>query len=144
MNTRHMGHMGQIAAGIAGAAAAAAILTAVPGLAHHSFAMFDHDRSLTLKGTVVAYQWTNPHGYLTLDAEQASGTKRYLMELTSINMLTRAGWNSRTIKAGDHVTAIMAPLRDGQPGGLLLEVQLPNGKTMVTPVPQAKTFKRTN
>ncbi|MDB5682868.1 MAG: hypothetical protein JWM38_269 [Sphingomonas bacterium] len=127
-----------------GGMAIAGLLAAGPGLAHHSFAMFDHDRSVTLKGSVARYQWTNPHGYIMLDADDGHGvTKRYLIELTSINMLSRAGWNSRTIKSGDKVTAIMAPLRDGQAGGLLLEVQLPDGKTMVSPVPQAKTFRRT-
>ena len=95
--------------------------------AHHSFAMFDNSRSITLHGKVSKYQWTNPHGYLEIDAEQTDGaTKHYTLEMTSINMLSREGWTSRTVKAGDAVTAIVAPLRDGRAGGLLLELTLPD------------------
>jgi hypothetical protein len=126
--------------------AATGLVLGHPGvaLAHHSFAMFDSSRSLTLKATVVDYQWTNPHAYLTLLAEDGQGgTKRYTLEMTSINMMHRGGWTSRTVKAGDHVSAVVAPLRDGQAGGLLLELTLPDGKKMSPGVPNAHLFKRT-
>jgi hypothetical protein len=113
-------------------------------LAHHSFAMFDNSRTLTLSATVVTYQWTNPHAYLTLLADDGQGgTKRYTLEMTSINMMHRGGWTSRTVKPGDQVSAIVAPLRDGQPGGLLLELTLPDGKKMSPGVPNEHLFKRT-
>ena len=112
--------------------------------AHHSFAVFDHTQTVTVNGVVTKYQWTNPHGFLEVDYRAADGTtKHYTIELTSINMLTRAGWNSRSIKAGETVKAIVAPLLSGEPGGLLLEVTLSDGKTLVSPVPAANTFKRT-
>jgi hypothetical protein len=113
-------------------------------LAHHSFAVFDHSRTLTIRGTVKKFQWTNPHGFIELDYTAADGGIRaYTIELTSINMLTRAGWNSRSVKAGEKVKAIVAPLLTGEPGGLLLEVTLSDGKTLESPVPAANTFKRT-
>ena len=113
--------------------------------AHHSFAMFDNSRSITLHGKVSKYQWTNPHGYLEIDAEQTDGaTKHYTLEMTSINMLSREGWTSRTVKAGDAVTAIVAPLRDGRAGGLLLELTLPDGRKMLPGVPNAQNYKRTS
>jgi hypothetical protein len=111
-------------------------------LAHHSFSMFDNTRSVTLSGIVQKYQWTNPHGYLELDVPAGAGSKHYTLEMTSINMLSRAGWNSRTVRFGDKVTAVMAPLRDGQPGGLLLELTLPSGKVMNVPVPNPQNYKR--
>ena len=112
--------------------------------AHHSFAMFDNSRSITLHGKVSKYQWTNPHGYLEIDAEQTDGaTKHYTLEMTSINMMSRGGWTSRTVKSGDVVTAIVAPLRDGRPGGLLLELTLPNGRVMLPGVPNAQNYRRT-
>ena len=52
--------------------------------------------------------------------------------------------DTRTIKAGDVVTAYVAPLRDGRAGGLLLEVILPNGKHMLPGVPNADRYKRTS
>jgi hypothetical protein len=123
----------------------AAIAFAAPGSAHHSFAMFDNTRSVTLHGKVTDYQWTNPHAYLSIDAEDGKGgTKHYVMEMTSPNMLHRGGWSSRTVKAGDVVTAVMSPLRDGQPGGLLLALTLPNGTKMLPGVPNAARYKITS
>ena len=112
--------------------------------AHHSFAMYDHTRTVTLKGAVTKFQWTNPHAYIELDVADAKGAlTHYSIECTSINMMQRNGWRSNMIKAGDMVKAIIAPLNSGQPGGLLLEVTLPNGKTLEPGVPAANTFKRT-
>ena len=122
---------------------AAAALT-LPALAHHTFAMFDSSRSVTLHGKVSKYQWTNPHGYLEIYAEEPSGgTRHFTLEMTSINMMTRGGWSSRTVKAGDVVTAIAAPLRDGRNGGLLLELTLPDGRKMLPGVPNAQNYRRT-
>jgi hypothetical protein len=115
-----------------------------PAAAHHSFAIFDHSRTYTLKGTVAEFLWQNPHGYIELDVvEGPEGIERFSLELTSINMLRRSGWRSSDIKFGDEVTAVTAPLLSGEPGGLLLEIQLPDGRTMVPPVPAINTFQRT-
>jgi hypothetical protein len=121
----------------------AAALAASAGLAHHSFAMFDNTRSITLHGKVTRYQWTNPHGYLEVDDEEAGGIRHFTLEMTSINMMSRGGWTSRTVKAGDVVTAIVAPLRDGRAGGLLLELTLPDGRKMLPGVPNAQNYRRT-
>lgn len=112
--------------------------------AHHSFAVYDHTRSVTLVGTVTKFQWTNPHGFIEIDVPQKDGTvKHYSIETTSINMMQRLGWRSNMIKAGDKVTLVAAPLLNGDPAGLLLEVTLPNGKTLEPGVPAASTFART-
>jgi hypothetical protein len=112
--------------------------------AHHSFAVYDHTRTLNLKGTVTKWQWSNPHAYLDIDVRDSSGAvKHYTLEGTSINMLQRTGWRSNMIKAGDQVTAVAAPLLNGEPGGLLLEITLANGEKKELPVPAANTFKRT-
>jgi hypothetical protein len=125
-------------------ALAALCLTVVPAAAHHSFAMFDNSRSITLRGKAAVYQWTNPHAYLEVDAAQpGGGTKHYTLEMTSINMMSRGGWTSRTIKPGDELTVIVAPLRDGRAGGLVLEVILPNGRHMLPGVPNAQNYRRT-
>src|SRR5215467_15455758 len=107
-----------------------ALALASPVFAHHSFAMYDHTRTLTLKGTVTKFQWTNPHAYLEIDVRDAKGAvKHYTLEGTSINMMQRIGWKSNMIKYGDQVKAVVAPLLSGDPAGLLLEVTLPNGET---------------
>ena len=120
------------------------LAAAATAAAHHSFAVFDHSQTVTVTGTVTKFQWTNPHGFLEMDYRAADGTmKHYTIELTSINMLTRSGWTSRSVKAGETAKAIVAPLLSGEPGGLLLEVTLPGGRTLTSPVPAANTFKRT-
>ena len=117
---------------------------AAAAFAHHSFAVYDHTRTLNLKGAVAKWQWSNPHAYLDIDVKDATGAvKRYVLEGTSINMMQRTGWRSNMIKAGDQVTAVAAPLLNGEPGGLLLEITLPNGEKKELPIPAANTFKRT-
>lgn len=119
-------------------------LASVAASAHHSFAIFDHARTYTLKGTVLSFQWTNPHGYIDLDVQDGpAGIERFSIELTSINMLRRAGWNSSDVEAGDRVTAIVAPLLSGEHGGLLLELNMEDGRTLTPPVPDIGSFKRT-
>ena len=127
---------------------AAAALCVVAGVAvaaaHHSFAVFDHTQTVTVTGVVTKYQWTNPHGFLEVDYRAADGsTKHYTIELTSINMLTRAGWTSRSVKPGDSIRAMVAPLLNGEPGGLLMELTFTDGRKLESPVPAPGTFKRT-
>jgi len=113
------------------AAVAVATTAAWPAFAHHSFAMFDHDHQIRLKGTVKIFQWTNPHVYILLAAMQPSGVppKNYTIECASPGILDRVGWKWNMIKVGDTITTIIAPLRSGQPGGLLKEVTLADGRS---------------
>lgn len=126
---------------VGGMLAAATVGTAS---AHHSFAIFDHSQTYTLKGKVKSFQWTNPHGYIDLEVKEGPpGIDHFTLEMTSINMLQRAGWKSSDVHAGDEVTAIVAPLATGDKGGLLLELRMKDGRTLVPPVPAIDTFKRT-
>ena len=89
------------------------------------------------------WKWSNPHAYLDIDVREGDAVKHYTLEGTSINMLQRLGWRSNMIKAGDEVKVVFAPLLNGEPAGLLLEITLPSGETKELPVPAANTFKRT-
>jgi hypothetical protein len=122
------------------------VILAMVGTAfgHHSFAVYDHSRTVNLKGTVTKFQWSNPHAYLDIDIQDSDGVKHYTLEMTSINMLQRTGWKSNMIKAGDQVKVVAAPLMSGQPGALLLAITLANGETKELPVPAIQTFKRTS
>jgi hypothetical protein len=103
---------------------------ALPAFAHHSFAMFDHHHQVKLVGTVAHFQWTNPHVYIQLEAPDAKGHMRnYTIECANPGILDRAGWKWNMIKAGDKITAIIAPLRTGEPGGLLKQLTLSNGRS---------------
>ncbi len=113
------------------AAAIAVSLPAVPALAHHSFAMFDAQKTVTLDGTVSKFEWTNPHMWLYVKVPQASGDAiEYPLEMQGTAGAVRFGWKRDTVKTGDKVTVQIHPLRDGTHGGQLLNVVLADGKKM--------------
>lgn len=100
--------------------------------AHHSFAMFDNENQIKLKGKVTDFQWTNPHVYIELDAENVYSddktVKGWTVECANPGILNRIGWKFNMIKPGDEITIIVAPLRSGEPGALLKQVTLPDGR----------------
>ena len=109
----------------------ALVALACPVQAHHSFAMFDKNRHVTVKGTVSKVEWTNPHVYIFVNVPDGKGGKtQYALECNSPNVLMRTGWRATTLKAGDAVSVALYPLRNGQPGGLLDTVTLSDGRTI--------------
>lgn len=108
-----------------------ACTAAAPVAAHHSFAMFDTASPITLTGVVTGIEWTNPHVYIELDLTDAvKGAKHWTMELGSPSILQRGGWKFNTVKKGDKVTAVVSPLKNGDPGSLLTRITLPDGRTL--------------
>lgn len=120
-----------------------ALLTAglsVPVSAHHSFAMFDTAKPVTLEGVVTSFEWTNPHAYIELDAADGKGGQtHWTIELGSPSILMRAGWKFSTLKKGDRVTAVVSPLRNGEPGSLLSRVTLADGRVLMNGGPGPAT-----
>ena len=103
-------------------------------LAHHSFAMFDQKKKVTLKGTVSEFQWTNPHAFIHLIVPNgAADSQSWQVELNSPNNLKRQGWKSTSLKPGDVVTLVLNPLRDGTKGGLFVSVTLSDGTVLGEP-----------
>src|SRR5438105_9599537 len=110
-------------------ATVAGSLFAAPAFAHHSFAMFDATKNLTLDGTVKNFEWTNPHMWLYVMVPQANGAPvEYPLEMMAVQGAVRLGWKPDSVKAGDKVTFEFHPLRDGHPGGQLISVVLASGK----------------
>jgi len=118
-------------------AMAAALLTAAaPGLAqaHHSFAMYDQTKVVTLNGTVKDFQWSNPHALVWLLVPSASGDPvLWSLELpTGPGNLARMGWSKHSLSAGDKVSVDINPLRDGRNGGSLKKALLvDSGKVLI-------------
>ena len=100
--------------------------------AHHSFAMYDNEHQVKLKGKVTNFQWTNPHVYIDLEGIDVNSDKKevksWVIECANPGILNRVGWKFNMIKTGDELTAIVAPMRSGEPGALLKEVTLPDGR----------------
>ena len=114
------------------------LLTCVVGLfpgsadAHHSFAMFDRSQQVKLEGVVKEFQFTNPHCWIQLlvTKDGAKEATEWTIEALSPNVLGRQGWKRNTLKPGDRIVVLINPLRDGNPGGNLLTLTLPDGTTL--------------
>jgi hypothetical protein len=105
-----------------------------PAAAHHSFASYDHSKTLSLKGTVKTFQWTNPHVVIWIVVQPVGGgaPEEWSVETTSPGVLTRSGWTRHSVKVGDRVQVDFNPLRDGSHGGGLNSVTLlDTGKKLV-------------
>jgi len=113
-------------------AAMAVLAAASAAYAHHSFAMFDNENQIKLKGKVKDFQWQNPHVYIEIDGSDVYGkdksTKSWTIECANPGILNRIGWKFNMVKVGDEVTLIVAPLRSGEPAALLKQITLPDGK----------------
>ena len=111
-------------------ALAAVLLAPLPSAAHHSYAMFDMQKTVALQATVVRFKWQNPHAFIEADAASRTGTERWSIEMTSPNNLAQEGWKRTSLKQGDRVTIWVHPLRNGARGGSYAGVRLPNGTTL--------------
>lgn len=113
---------------------------AAPALAHHSFAMFDVQKEQVISGEVAEFQWTNPHTWIEINVpDGAGGMKRWSVEGGSPVGLRRQGWTRTTVKPGDKVRVAIHPLRNGDPGGSLIGIELPGGRTLGHPVDKVST-----
>ena len=106
------------------------VAAALPAFAHHSFALFDHQNRVTVTGTVLKFDWTNPHVFIQLEVADGVAAKHYSVECASPNVLTRVGWKFNDVKQGDKVTLLINPLRNGQPGGMLEKATLADGRVL--------------
>ena len=102
-------------------------LGSLPASAHHSFAMFDQTKKLTLVGTVKEFQWTNPHSWIQVNVTAGGAAGEWAVEALSPNVLGRQGWKRNTLKPGDKITVVINPLRDNSKGGNLISITLANG-----------------
>jgi hypothetical protein len=112
-------------------AALAASAAAAPAFAHHSFAMFDRSRTVSVTGQVKTFDMINPHGWLQLLVADSQGTPReWSLETGAPGQLARAGFDQKTVSPGDKLTAQVHPLKDGSNGGQLIAVTLADGRTL--------------
>ena len=113
-------------------AAALMIGFVAPAFAHHSFSMFDADKTVTLQGAVKEFEWTNPHAWLRIMVDDAATGKamQYAVEMGSPGQQARVGWKPDSVKPGDKISAQIHPLRTGAHGGQLMSVVLPTGQKL--------------
>ncbi len=115
----------------------AIVAASAPLLAHHSASMFDSSKSVTLNGTVKEVRWTNPHVTLLVNGKvnEADQDADWLLEMSSPSNLMRvSNWARTSVKIGDHVKVLMAPLRDSTArGGNLKTLTLTDTGQSFTP-----------
>jgi hypothetical protein len=117
-------------------AAVSILLVLVPLLAHHGTAALDTGKEITLKGTVTEWIWSNPHCFLQFDAKDDTGTVRnWAVETQNPTAMTQRGWARTSFKAGDEVTVILEPVKNGQPIGRLLTAVRADGQKLVAAPP---------
>ena len=84
--------------------------------AHHSMAMYDQTRVITLTGTVTEFRLTNPHIQILFDVKSGQGNLEHWSSIgdNPVN-LRRKGWNRNTIRPNDQITITGYPAKDGRP-----------------------------
>jgi Family of unknown function (DUF6152) len=94
---------------------AAFLSTPFPVLAHHGNASYDTGKTVTVKGTVTAYIWANPHVFLKVDAKDESGnTLHWVIEAQNVVTQASKGWSNSMFKPGDQVVVDVTPAKNSR------------------------------
>ena len=121
--------------------AAGALLASTSAAAHHSAAMFDASKEVTLAGTVKEFQWMSPHCWIQMLVPDAAHPEakpvEWGIEMDNPLGLSRHGWKASSLKAGDHIVVVAHPLRDGSQGGQVVSVTTADGKPIGNGSPAA-------
>jgi hypothetical protein len=109
------------------------LAVSAPLFAHHGNAAYE-SKKLTLKGTVTAWMWTNPHVFLKFDVKDDKGeAAHWVVELVAPSNLINFGFTPQTFKPGDEITVVTSAVaKNGTPVARLSEVILPSGQVMIT------------
>jgi hypothetical protein len=109
--------------------AGAAIVTVVPTLAHHSGAMFEKEKTITVEGVVKEFQYTNPHSWLLVDVKNKDGSvTTWGFEAEGPSTLQRAHIRPSDLAAGTKVKITGRPMRDGSPAAAWVDAIRADGK----------------
>jgi hypothetical protein len=115
------------------AAAVGLVSVSVPLFAHHGTAVFDTDKTLTMKGNVTEWVWSNPHCLLQFDVKSEAGqVVHWIAETQNPAEMVSLGWGKASFKPGDEVSISIIPVKNGRPYGRIKLIVLPDGKTFVT------------
>lgn len=113
-------------------AATVLVSAAAPAYAHHSFAMFDGEKTITMSGTLKELEWSNPHAWIRIEvADAASGQdQEWSFEMGSPGQLGAKGMKPDSIKPGDKIVIKAHPMKDGSHGGQFMTVAFADGRTV--------------
>jgi len=128
---------------ILGAAAIGAALLVSGGaaLAHHSFgAEFDQNAPVKLEGTVIKFEWVNPHSWIHIMVTDPKSGKQtaWKVEGGAPSALLRRGWNRNSLPAGTKIIVQAFRARDGDTRASAADISFPNGQTLSLGNPQTE------
>jgi len=107
------------------------VFSTVPALAHHSAAMFDETKTITVTGVVKEWQLTNPHSWLLVAVTEKNGKVTvWGFEAEGPSTLLRAGIKPSDLKAGTKLTISGHPMKDGQKAAIWLSAVRDDGKKL--------------
>ena len=110
--------------------------------AHHSFAMFDMEKSVTYSGTITTWKWQNPHVHFTVLVKPGAADTQTVgtwdVEGGSVNIMTRQGWTRTSYKVGDSITLVGHPMKDGSKGISLFYAIRPDGTRLYHDIARPK------
>ena len=93
-----------------------ALASAVPAIAHHSFAAeYDSTKVVKLTGNVTRVDWQNPHAYFYVDVKNAETgrVENWAFEMGAPSVIARQGWTKTTLKIGDVIIVEGTRAKDG-------------------------------
>ena len=92
---------------------AAFLIAWLPAAAHHSRAIYDLERSITIEGVVTEFEWANPHVYLYVEVlNDDSVPVVWEIENGSTTAMGRRGWTRDSFAPGDRVIVEANPSKD--------------------------------
>ncbi|HLJ14022.1 MAG TPA: DUF6152 family protein [Bryobacteraceae bacterium] len=98
----------------------AMLAVSVPAFAHHGGAAYDTDKTITVKGKVTDYMWSNPHVFVKVDVKDDSGNvAHWIVEAQNPVSMLQIGWSKNTFKPGDDVEIDAMPAKNGNPVAFL-------------------------
>lgn len=107
------------------------VLQSHAALAHHSTAVYDLQKTITVGGNVSKVVWLNPHAFFYVDAKSEDGTLvTWEFELHSPNEMMRRGWSRNQLKLGEAVTVVGFPSRGRAHRAFAGSVTFPDGRKM--------------
>ncbi len=109
------------------------VLAAATAWAHHSFAMFDMSKNVTFQGTILEYNWENPHTHIIVKVPESASKDiagTWDIEGGAVNIMVKQGWSKTTYKSGEAATIVGHPMKDGSKAASLFYAIFPDGKRL--------------
>ena len=100
--------------------------------AHHSVAGYDTQKEVTLRGTIVEYNWKNPHVFVVWSVKDENGkVVQWTGEMNSPTSMIQVGMSKSSLKPGDEVILVVNPSKTGNPLSIIRKINMTDGKLVV-------------